>query len=85
MVKPSVNSPKRSSVISLTQLKIPCFEWKDGAHLGNKTAEYYLNIYYYQLSNGNIKNNAIKNSMVDKKDKEETNNNIIDELPFILK
>ena len=85
MVKPSVNSPKISSVISLTQLKIPCFEWKDGAHLGNKTAEYYLNIYYYQLSNGNIKNNAIKNSMVDKKDKEETNNSIIDELPFILK
>ena len=56
LVKPSINSPKRSSVISFTQLKIPCFEWKDEMNLGNKTAEYYLNIYYSQISNGNNKN-----------------------------
>ena len=54
-------------------------------NIGNKTAEYYLNIYYYQISNGNNKNNLRKNSIAEKKDKEETNNNNIDELPFILK
>ena len=85
LVKPSINSPKRSSVISFTQLKIPCFEWKDEMNLGNKTAEYYLNIYYSQISNGNNKNNTIKNSVVERKEKEETNISNIDDLPFILK
>ena len=85
LVKPSINSPKRSSVISFTQLKIPCFEWKDEMNLGNKTAEYYLNIYYSQISNGNNKNNTRKNSVVERKEKEETYISNIDDLPFILK
>ena len=53
--------------------------------IGNKTAEYYLNIYYYQISNGNNKNNILKNSLIEKKEKDETNISTIDVLPFVLK
>ena len=75
LVKPSINSPKRSSVMSLGQLKIPCFEWKKDPNVGSKTAEYYLNLYYYQLSNNSPNNNnnntnikSRKNSVIAKDD-----------------
>ena len=44
--------------MSLAQLKIPLFEWKNDPNVGSKSAEYYLNLYYYQLSNNSMNNNT---------------------------
>ena len=91
LVKPSINSPKRSSVMSLGQLKIPCFEWKNDPNVGSKTAEYYLNLYYYQLSNNSPNNININNSNIKPRKKESVNAientiiNTVDDLPFIFK
>ena len=88
LIKPSINSPKRSSVLSLGQLKIPCFEWKNDQNIGHKTAEYYLNIYYYQLSNlnNNINTNITKSRKKDSVNtKDETIINTELDLPFIFK
>ena len=88
LAKPSINSPKLSSVISIGLIKIPCFEWKTDDNIGSKSAEYYLNIYYYQLSNANNINNT--NIRLKKRDaiintKDETLITNIEELPFIVK
>ena len=48
--------------MSLGQLKIPCFEWKNDPNVGSKTAEYYLNLYYYQLSMNGVNNNNNTNN-----------------------
>ena len=88
LIKPSINSPKRSSVLSLGQLKIPCFEWKNDQNIGHKTAEYYLNIYYYQLSNlnNNINTNITKSRKRDSVNtKDDTIINTELDLPFIFK
>ena len=91
LVKPSINSPKRSSVMSLGQLKIPCFEWKNDPNVGSKTAEYYLNLYYYQLSNNSPNNININNANIKPRKKESVNTidntiiNTVDDLPFIFK
>ena len=87
LIKPSINSPKRSSVMSLAQLKIPLFEWKNDPNVGSKSAEYYLNLYYYQLSNNSMNNNTnIKSRKKDSVNtKDESVVNQIDELPFIFK
>ena len=88
LIKPSINSPKRSSVLSLGQLKIPCFEWKNDQNIGHKTAEYYLNIYYYQLSNlnNNINTNITKSRKKDSVNtKDDTIINTELDLPFIFK
>ena len=93
LVKPSINSPKRSSVMSIGQLKIPMFEWKNDPGIGSKTAEYYLNLYYYHLSNNSLNNNINNNNNTSVKSKkrdsvslkEETIINNIDELPFLFK
>ena len=88
LIKPSINSPKRSSVLSLGQLKIPCFEWKNDQNIGHKTAEYYLNIYYYQLSNlnNNINTNITKSRKKDSVNtKDDTIINTELDLPFIYK
>ena len=91
LVKRSINSQKRSSVMSLGQLKIPCFEWKNDPNVGSKTAEYYLNLYYYQLSNNSPNNININNSNIKPRKKESVNAidntiiNTVDDLPFIFK
>jgi cGMP-dependent protein kinase len=88
LVKPSMSSPKRSTVISVGLIKIPCFEWKTEENIGEKTAEYYLNIYYYQLSNATNTNNT--NLKSKKREsimytKDETLITNVEELPFIIK
>ena len=74
--------------MSLGQLKIPLFEWKNDPNIGSKSAEYYLNLYYYQLSNNSMNNNNT-NSKSKKKDsvntKDESIVNNVDELPFLFK
>ena len=88
LVKPSMSSPKRSTVISVGLIKIPCFEWKTEENIGEKTAEYYLNIYYYQLSNATNTNNTNlkskkRESIMNTKDETLITN--VEELPFIIK
>ena len=74
--------------MSLGQLKIPLFEWKNDPNIGSKSAEYYLNLYYYQLSNNSMNNNntntkSKKKDSVNTKDESIVNN--VDELPFLFK
>ena len=73
--------------MSLAQLKIPLFEWKNDPNVCSKSAEYYLNLYYYQLSNNSMNNNTnIKSRKKDSVNtKDESVVNQIDELPFIFK
>ena len=74
--------------MSLGQLKIPLFEWKNDPNIGSKSAEYYLNLYYYQLSNNSMNNNNT-NIKSKKKDsvytKDESIVSNVDELPFLFK
>ena len=91
LIKPSVNSPKRSSVMSIGHLKIPFIEWKIDPNVGSKTAEHYLNIYYYQLSNLNNGNNNNTSIITKSRKKDSVNTrddtviNNAEDLPFIFK
>ena len=77
----------RNSCVSLTSMKIPCFELKNDINKGTKTAEYYLNLYYHKKKNNNSLSRIsipVKNSK--RKDSNTSyDESIIEEVPFNFK
>ena len=74
------------SCVSLKIIRIPCFEWKNLANKGIKSAEYYLNI-YYRMKKNNISSKGSFNTKPKRLDSnitypEESNR---EELPFLYK
>ena len=96
-LRPSIIKPKKkeeietlepsikNSVVSLGLIKIPFFSWKNDSNKDNKTAEYYLNMYYQKK---NSFSSVIKrySSNLFKTQSNENNTSInLEDLPFTYK
>ena len=88
MIKPkniltvdNTNSPLKNSSVSYALMKIPCIEWQKDINKGNKSAEYYLNLYYSKKKN-NISSRISKRKDSNNSNQDENN---IDDLPFNTK
>ena len=76
----------RNSCVSLTSMKIPCFELKNDINKGTKTAEYYLNLYYHKKKNNNLSRISIPVKNSKRKDSNASyDESIIEEVPFNFK
>ena len=76
----------RNSCVSLTSMKIPCFELKNDINKGTKTAEYYLNLYYHKKKNNNLSRISIPVKNSKRKDSNTSyDESIIEEVPFNFK
>ena len=77
----NTNSPIKNSSVSYALMKIPCIEWKKDINKGNKSAEYYLNLYFSK------KKNNTSSRISKRKDSNSSNqeDNNIDDLPFNTK
>ena len=77
----NTNSPIKNSSVSYALMKIPCIEWKKDINKGNKSAEYYLNLYFSKKKN-NTSSRISKRKDSNSSNQEENN---IDDLPFNTK
>ena len=75
----------KNSLLSIGNLKIPCFQWKQDINKTTKTAEYYLNMFYQKKNTTFSTNIRHSGSNWNRKGDENASSVNMEELPFIYK